>query len=276
MLSLLAGTLLAVSPPVLPEEPTGPSIEVATSIEAASPVESASPGEDLGAAFVVAPAPVAPVVIAPVAVVPAPAAVVPAPVVLVSVAPPPAMATKFQRQVIARPPWSGTGRFVGGSVFIVAGLGLLTAATLEFADGSDTTAPFVSHVPAGVAAVIAGSIMIATGVRDQHRLGEWEAATKIDARPSGNGLIIGGVATVALGTMAAVATSIASELDLDAPRSIPAGWATAGVAIGAGTAMLIAGLVRRGRYGAWRDRVTGTPVIAPIRSGATIGMHAKF
>ncbi|PRQ09136.1 hypothetical protein ENSA7_11260 [Enhygromyxa salina] len=179
-------------------------------------------------------------------------------------------------QAVPQPPWSGAGRFVGGAVMLTAGLGLLTAATFEFADGRDTTQPVVSQVPAGISMLAAGGIMIGTGVRDQHRLSEWEAATRIDAKPMGTGLIIGGVTAISLGSMAGVATAIAADLDLDAPRSIPAGWATAGVAVGGGTALLIAGIVRRARYGKWRDRVTGVPMVAPTRAGATVGLVGQF
>lgn len=263
MLSLVVGTVLAVSPPVLPDEPA-PAV-------AEGPVEGPAPApEPAEEAFVVAPAP-------------APAPVVETTVVVVPPTLPPS--TEVRRDtffaprrgpVVPAPPWSGTGRFVGGSVMLIAGTGLLTAATLEYADGRDSTQPVISQVPAGVSMLIAGGVMIGTGVRDQHRLGEWEAATKIDAHPTGNGLIIAGVTGTALGSMAAIATAIASDMDLDAPRSIPAGWATAGVAIGTGTALLIAGIVRRNRYGDWRDRVTGTPMVVPVRAGAAVGLHTQF
>jgi hypothetical protein len=93
---------------------------------------------------------------------------------------------------------------------------------------------------------------------------------------SGAGRFVGGVTAISLGSMAAVATSIAVDMDLDAPRSIPAGWATAGVGIAGGTALLIAGVVRRVNYGKWRDRITGMPMVAPTRAGATIGLVGQF
>ena len=179
-------------------------------------------------------------------------------------------------QMVPRPPWSGSGRLVGGSVMLVAGVGLLTAATFEFSDGRDTTKPIISQVPAGVAMLVAGGVMIGTGHRDRMRLNEWEAATKIDAPPSGNGLIVGGVTASSLGILAAITTSIAVDLDLDAPYSIPAGWATAGVAMGTGVALTIAGIVRRSRYGKWRDGVVATPMVAPTRAGASLGLVGNF
>jgi hypothetical protein len=89
-------------------------------------------------------------------------------------------------------------------------------------------------------------------------------------------MIVGGVSAIALGSMAAIATSIAVDMDLNAPRSIPAGWATAGVAIAGGTALLVAGTVRRVNYGKWRNRITGMPMVAPTRAGATIGVVGRF
>lgn len=271
MLSIvLAGSLLAVSPPALPEEPP------TTPMAVEPPVEPASAPE---------PAPV-PEPQADVIVIEAPSAALPvaeeaqaepvAPVVIVErrpvvLAPPPAPV-----YVVPAPPWSGSGRFVGGSVMLIAGAGLLTAATLEFADGRDTTQPVISQVPAGVAMLVAGGVMIGTAARDQRQLGEWEAATGIDARPNGNGLIIGGVTATTLGVMAAIATSIAADMDLDAPRSIPAGWATAGAGLGLGTGLLVAGIVRRSRYGQWRDGLRGVPMIAPSRAGATVGFVGQF
>ena len=179
-------------------------------------------------------------------------------------------------RAVPAPPWSGAGRFVGGSVLLAAGLGLMSAAVLEFSSGRDTTQPLIGQVPAGLSMLIAGGIMIGTGTRDQHRLSEWEAGTRTQAKPMGTGLIVGGVTAITLGSLAAVATSIAAEMDLDAPRSIPAGWATAGVAIGGGTALLISGVVRRARYGKWRERVTGMPMVSPTRGGASVGVVGQF
>jgi hypothetical protein len=265
MLSIvLAGSLLAVPPPALPEDP--PAMDVTNvTVEPAPEPEPASEViviEAPVAALPVAEEVAAPIDVAPVVIVDRRLTVLPPP-------PPPSY-------VVPAPPSSGSGRFVGGSVMMIAGVGLLTAATLEFANGRDTTQPVISHVPAGVAMLVAGGIMIGTAARDQRRLSEWEAATGIHARPNGNGLIIGGVTATTLGTMAAVATAIASDMDLDAPRSIAAGWATAGVGLGAGTAMLIAGIVRRSRYGTWRAGLRGMPMVAPARAGATLGFVGQF
>ncbi len=181
------------------------------------------------------------------------------------------------RQVaIPRPPWSGSGRLVGGPVMLIAGLGLLTAATFELASTHDTSQPLISQVPAGVSMLVAGGLMIGTGLRDQGRLGDWEATTKMKAPPTGNGLIVGGVSATSLGIMAGIATSIAADMDLDAPRSIPAGWATTGVTLAAGTTMLVAGIVRRARYGHWMKRSFSTPMVVPVRAGAALGVSGQF
>ncbi|MFO7562200.1 MAG: hypothetical protein R6X02_06125 [Enhygromyxa sp.] len=278
MLSIvLAGSLLAVSPPALPEDP--PTMEVAVepapvlepAVELApepAPVADAIDVIDIimveppAGALPVAEEVTAPIEVPPVVVVDRRSIVLP---------PPPRPA-----YVVPPPPWSGSGRFVGGSVMLIAGVGLLTAATIEFADRRDTTQPVISHVPAGVAMLISGGVMIGTAARDQRRLAEWEAATGIQPRPNGNGLIIGGVTATSLGTMAAIATSIATDMRLDAPLSIPAGWATAGVGLGAGATMLIAGIVRRSRYGRWRTGLRGVPMVAPARAGATLGFVGQF
>lgn len=260
MLSLaLAVSVLAVPPPALPDDP--------------GPVEGpAEPG-----AIVIAPAPAPD----PVEITPPPAREVSAPPVVIIEADSVAAAVEQAdvgpvTQAVPQPPWSGAGRFVGGSVLLVGGVGLLAAASFEFSQGRDTTAPLVSQIPAGISMLVAGGVMVGTGARDQRRLSEWEAATKIDAKPMGTGLIVGGVTAVSLGSMAAIATSIAVDMDLDAPRSIPAGWATAGVGLAAGTGLLIAGIVRRVQYGKWRDRVTGIPMVAPTRAGATVGFVGQF
>lgn len=179
-------------------------------------------------------------------------------------------------QAVPKPPWSGAGRFVGGAVSLAGGVGLIMAASIEFSNGHDTTKPLISQLPAGVVMLVAGGTMIGTAARDQRTLSEWEAATKIDAKPMGTGLIVGGTTAIALGSMAAVATSIAVDMGLDAPRSIPAGWATAGIGIAGGTALLVAGVVRRVNYGKWRNRITGMPMVAPTRAGATIGLVGQF
>lgn len=281
MLSIvLSGSLLAASPPALPEDPvdTAPT-EVATPEPEPEPAPAPAPAPEVVEADVIVVETPLPVADEELVSHPGTRAVMVAPVAV-----PPAVIVDHQATVlppqlvyvVPPPPWSGAGRFVGGSVMLIGGVGLLTAATLEFANGRDTTQPVVSHVPAGVAMLVAGGLMIGTAARDQRRLSEWESATGITARPTGNGLIVGGVTATTLGTMAAIATSIAMDMDLDAPRSIPAGWATAGAGLGAGTAMLIAGIVRRSRYGNWRAGVPGIPMVAPARAGATVGFVGQF
>jgi hypothetical protein len=260
MLSLaLVASLLAVSPPALPDE-TAP-VEGPATVEAAG--EAAAPVEAGDDAIVVVPEegalPLAP-----------------------ELGGPPIVTDRLElvdvphMQAVPKPPWSGAGRFVGGAVSLAGGIGLLIAASFEFSNGYDTTKPLISQLPAGIVMLAAGGTMIGTAARDQRNLSEWEAATKIDAKPMGTGMIVGGVSAISLGSMAAVATSIAVDMDLDAPRSIPAGWATAGVTIAGGTALLVAGVVRRVNYGKWRNRITGMPMVAPTRAGATIGFVGQF
>ena len=284
MLSLVfAGSLLAVQPPALPPEPAPAPAPAVVEGPAPAPAPAPDPIPD---AIVVAPVegalPVAEEVSAPIVVAPGPgdAAVVSGNTVVFIDGDAPFTSTpvdiQARTQAIPLPPWSGAGRFVGGAAILTAGLGLLTAATFEFSNGFDTTRPLISQVPAGVTMLVAGGVMIGTGIRDQRRLGEWEAATKIKAKPMGTGLIVGGVTAISLGSMAAIATSIAADMDLNAPRSIPAGWATAGVTLGTGTALLLGGIVRRARYGKWRKNITGMPMIAPTRAGATVGLVGQF
>lgn len=267
MLSLaLVGSLLAASPPALPED--APTIAATSEPVPAQPVEA-------DAIVILAPAPPPPEAGAlPLAPELGGPAIAPVDDPLGD----PLGLTPFElpMQATPAPPPSGAGRFVGGAVALLGGVGLLTAASFEFSDGRDTTKPLISQVPAAITMLVAGGVMIGTASRDQRKLSEWEAATRVDARPMGTGLIVGGVTGITLGSLAAVATSIAVDMDLDAPRSIPAGWATAGVAIAGGTGMLIAGTVRRIQYGKWRKRVTGTPMVAPTRAGATIGIVGQF
>ncbi|HLT35003.1 MAG TPA: hypothetical protein VK034_01930 [Enhygromyxa sp.] len=279
MLSIvLAGSLLAVQPPALPEEPPATEVAVEPAVEPAhEPAPELAPAAAVEPASAPEPAPDVIVIEAAPSALPI-AEEVAAPIVIVEhrATALPVPRPQAPGYVVPPPPWSGSGRFVGGSVMLIAGVGLLTAATLEFADGRDTTQPLISQVPAGVAMLVASGVMIGTAARDQRRLSEWEAATRIDARPSGNGLIVGGATALTLGSMAAIATSIAADMDLDAPRSIPAGWATAGLGLGAGTAMLVAGIVRRSRYGKWRDGLRGVPMVAPSRAGASLGFVGRF
>jgi hypothetical protein len=262
MLSIvLAGSLLAAPPPALPEDPPA-------TVAVEAPVAEPEPAPTPDVIVVEAP-PAGALPVAEEALAPAPVVVVER---RVTVIPPPRQPV----YMVPAPPWSGSGRFVGGSVMLIAGVGLLTAATLEFSDGRDTTQPLISHVPAGISMLVAGGVMIGTAARDQRNLGEWEAATRIDARPTGNGLIVAGVTTTALASMTAIATSIAVDMDLQAPRSIVAGWTTAGVGLAAGTSMLVAGIVRRSRYGEWRRGLRGMPMVAPSRAGATIGFVGQF
>jgi hypothetical protein len=279
MLSLaLVASLLAVSPPALPDE-TAPVEGPAPAGESSPPVEDAiviAPvTKDEGALPLAPEAGGPPIVLAPgpndIAIATGDAIVIVDGDGTSRVVP-----TGPRMQAVPHPPWSGAGRFVGGAVSLAGGIGLLIAASFEFSNGYDTTKPLISQIPAGIVMLAAGGTMIGTAARDQRVLSEWEAATRIDAKPMGTGMIVGGVTAISLGSMAAVATSIASDMNLDAPRSIPAGWATAGIAIGGGFALLVSGVVRRVNYGKWRDRITGMPMVAPTRAGATIGLVGQF
>jgi len=249
------GSVLASSPELPPDAAAGPATEVVDDVIVVS--EPPVPAEEPAEAIEVAPAPT-----------PTITSELEVSVVLRD--------TPSPRRVIPAPPQSGAGRFVGGAVMFTAGLGLLTAATFEYAGSRDSTRVLIGQVPAGITMLVAGGFMVGTGARDQLRLSTWEARHGVDAKPMGTGLIVGGVSAVTLGSLAAVATSIASDMDLDAPRSIPAGWATAGVALGGGTALLIAGVVRRARYAKWRGRIAGMPMVAPTRAGATVGVVGQF
>lgn len=287
MLSLaLAASWLVIGPPELPaddvSEPSAAEV-IVVDPSAASTSAEPSPAPESPAAVEPVPDPVPDPVPEPGALPLAPelggpAIVIPSgSVVIVDASQPNRIDALGPRmQAVPPVPYSGAGRFVGGAVSLLGGVGLLTAASFEFSDGRDTTKPLISQLPAAIVMLVAGGTMIGTAARDQNRLAEWEAATRIDAKPMGTGLIVGGVSSITLGSLAAIATSIAVDMDLDAPRSIPAGWATAGVAIAGGTGMLIAGIVRRVDYGRWRKRVTGAPMVAPTRAGATIGFVGQF
>jgi hypothetical protein len=267
----LVASLLAVSPPALPEDAA--TIEGPSEAEppvAEPPVAERPVAAEPDAIVILPPAPPADAGALPLAPELGGAASDPlvGPVALERI--------ELPMQATPAPPPSGAGRFVGGAVSLLGGVGLLTAAAFEFSDGRDTTKPLISQLPAAIVMLAAGGTMIGTAARDQRKLSEWEAATRVNAKPMGTGLIIGGVTGITLGSLAAIATSIAVDMDLDAPRSIPAGWATAGVAIAGGTAMLIAGTVRRVHYGKWRSRITGTPMVAPTRAGATVGFAGQF
>jgi uncharacterized membrane protein len=281
MLSLaLVASLLAVSPPALPDEaaPVEGPAPAETTVESPAPVEVAESPAPVEDAIVIAPIapieegalPLAPELGGP------PVADGHSIVVVDGTGTNHNVPLGLHMQAVPKPPWSGAGRFVGGAVSLAGGIGLLIAGSLEFANGYDTTKPLISQFPAGIVMLVAGGTMIGTAARDQRTLSEWEAATKIDAKPMGTGMIVGGVTAVALGSMAGVATSIAVDMGLDAPRSIPAGWATTGIGIAGGTALLIAGVVRRVNYGKWRNRITGMPMVAPTRAGATIGFVGQF
>lgn len=279
MLSLaLVASLLAILPPELPPELPSDAAPVEGPVEAPverpSAVESPAPTDE---AIVVAPVddgalPLAPELGGPAIVIPTDGNTI----VVVDADGSRSVEPMPRFQAVPKPPWSGAGRFVGGAVSLAGGVGLIVAAALEYSNGYDSTKPLISQVPAAVVMLAAGGTMIGTAARDQRVLAEWEAATKINAKPMGTGMIVGGVSAIALGSMAAVATSIAVDLQLDAPRSIPAGWATAGVGIAGGTALLIAGVVRRVNYGKWRSRITGMPMVAPTRAGATVGLTGQF
>lgn len=191
----------------------------------------------------------------------------PAPTLVLDLPPPP-------------PPPTGAGRLVGGGFAI--GLGLAAASVVIVETARDDGKPgFVgtTFIPLGLTSIGIGTYLLVRGARARANFNDWRAFTRADTRPTGEGLIVAGIMSTAIGGVTLVAASVQAR-DPDAFDQLlaPSLFAVAGTAIAVGVGSLTAGLLRRGRYHSWRQStfLSAVPVVAPMRGGLGFGLVGRF
>lgn len=179
------------------------------------------------------------------------------------------------------PPPDGSGRLVGGSVAIGLGLAAFGVATYE---GTRMTGDrrFIAatFVPLGIAGVAAGTYLLVRGVKARRNFLDWRAYTERRSRPTGNGMIVGGVLSTVIGGVTLVTAVVeAREVQAEDSVRVPVIASVGGVALIAGVFQLTFGLLRRQRYRAWRQQTflgSLSPTLSPLRAGASLGLAGRF
>ena len=191
--------------------------------------------------------------------------------------------------VEASPPLSVPGDGMGAFGFAGVSLGY---AALGFAGTADLIVRDKSPVFWGLAlgsaipATIMGATAIGLGVRNRRRYQAWSSETGIDAPKQGNGMIasgamllIGGSGAITLGGLSAFFNSGFEESSV---TPTPLDPLAVGVGVGsivAGSALLIAGAARNGKFKRWRldgPGVALTPTFGPTRGGFSVGLSGRF
>ncbi len=163
------------------------------------------------------------------------------------------------------PPPDGSGRLVGGSVALALALGAFAAVGYESArEGGSPAAVAYTFVPIGIAGLAVGTYLLVRGAKARRGLLEWERFAQAQARPSGGGLIVGGVVGSTLGPIMLITTAVRAGRGDTGPVTTSLG-VIGGASLAVGITTLTVGLVRQKRYRAWRQQTfLALPSIAPI------------
>ncbi|GEM_PF-1657585 len=219
---------------------------------------------------------------------PQPIQIIPAPTPKPIPAPNPAAAPGLVPIQLAPPPPppSGTGRLVGGSFSIALGLGAIAAIGIESARaGGDPRTAASTLVPLSLVGLGIGGYLLVRGAKARSNLLDWRAFSGERERPSGSGLIVGGILSTAVGTVSLASAAVGTATSTtQAERSRDLGlWIVSAATLSSGAIELGFGVVRRRRYHQWRAQTylgsvgaSLQPSLALLPRGAGLGLRGKF
>jgi hypothetical protein len=136
-------------------------------------------------------------------------------------------------------------------------------------------------VSLGLVGLGVGGALVISGARARVRFDRWRADTQLEVRKDGSGLISGGATLTAFASATIIGMSVSAARYPDALdyNQIPAMLGVSSVGLAAGVSLLSWGIVRRGRYVAWRDSsfvARTTPMVIPLPRGAGLGLVGRF
>lgn len=182
------------------------------------------------------------------------------------------------------PPPNGNGRLVGGSITLALGLAAGAAVGIE-ASSEEGNPQFVAatFIPLGLAGVGIGTYLLVRGVKARSNYLDWQRYTEREARPTGEGMLVGGVMTTVIGGVTVLSAAVqAREPDAFETPLVPTLFGVGGAAVLGGVGLLTAGLLRRSRYATWRQStfLSGKAQLVPslgfTRRGAFAGVSGRF
>jgi hypothetical protein len=180
------------------------------------------------------------------------------------------------------PPPTGAGRLVGGSIAIGLGLAAASVVIIEVSrDEGDGDRRFIAttFIPLGLSSIGIGTYLLVRGAKARANFNDWRAYTNAHARPTGEGLLVGGTMSTVIGGVTLLAAAVQAR-DGDAFDHLltPSLFAVAGTGLAVGVGSLTAGLLRRSRYRTWRQStfLSTVPTLGPIRGGFGFGLVGRF
>ena len=178
------------------------------------------------------------------------------------------------------PPPRGNGRLVGGSITLALGIAANAAVAVE-AGREDGNPQFVAatFIPLGLTAIGVGTYLLIRGAKARSNYLEWQRYAQRDARPSGEGLLVGGIMSTVIGGVTLITAAVqAREPNAFERPLVPTLFALGGVGVLTGVATITAGMLMRNRYTSWRQStfLSVVPTIAPTRRGLSVGLVGRF
>jgi hypothetical protein len=182
------------------------------------------------------------------------------------------------------PPPDGAGRLVGGSVALGLGFAAASAVIVEatLVDGNPRGVAS-TFVPLGLASAGVGIYLLVRGARARANFNEWRAYTNARSRPTGNGLLVGGTMSLAIGGITVVAAAVSAREPGAFERPLtPTLFGIGAAGVGFGIAAVTWGMTRRDHYRRWRQStflatfLGVVPTVAPTRSGVSLGVAGRF
>jgi len=178
------------------------------------------------------------------------------------------------------PPPKGNGRLVGGSFALALGLAASAAIAVESSrENGNPQFVAATFVPLGLAGIGIGTYLLIRGAKARANYLEWQRYAQREARPSGEGLLVGGVFSTVIGGVTLVAAGVQTRDPAAFQQPLaPTLFALGGVAALTGLGTLTAGLVLRKRYAGWRQAtfLSVVPTLAPTAGGVHLGLAGRF
>lgn len=172
-------------------------------------------------------------------------------------------------------PRDGKGALTFGSMLLIGGA-TSTAFGLQALIGNGGWGFGFAEVGLGAIGLGAGIGTTLVGIKRQHRYLAWQSTSSVRPPAQGNGLLAAGTMTLIASIVIVTTSSTNWLLFEETPPSVFVGWGVSGTGFALGTALLIAGTARRGKFERWRK----TPIVLPTASfgpqGLRLGLTGRF
>lgn len=172
-------------------------------------------------------------------------------------------------------PRDGKGALTFGGMLLIGGA-TSTAFGLQALIGNGGWGFGFAEVGLGAIAIGTGIGTTVLGVKRQRRYLAWQSTSSLRPPAQGNGLLAAGTTTL-IASIVIITTSSTNWLLFDeTPRLVFVGWGVSSAGFAVGTALLIAGTVRRGRFERWQESAILLPTASFGPQGLRLGLTGRF